>query len=150
MQILSTEFKHQQQIPKKFTCDGENTNPPLTFIDVPTKAISLVLIMDDPDVPTHIRPNGNWDHWLIWNIPPNTIGVEENTLPPGIVGINTRGTNKYIGPCPPDKQHRYFFKLYALDTKLDIPPTTTKIDLLEKMSGHILEQAELIGLYKRN
>lgn len=151
MQITSPSFQHEQAIPKKYTCDGENSNPPLQFLDIPSGTQSLAFIMDDPDVPTSIRADGNWDHWLIWNIAPDTKEIAENSVPKGaVVGKNTGGENRYGGPCPPDRQHRYFFKLFALDTLLNLPDdTTTKADLLMAMGNHILAKAELIGRYNR-
>ncbi len=151
MQLLSPVFQHEQPIPTKYTCDGNNINPPLRFSDVPQGARSLVLIMDDPDVPTSIRADGNWDHWLVWNIPSETKEIAENSVPQGaVVGKNTGGQNAYGGPCPPDREHRYFFKLFALDTVLDLPDdATTKSDLLMAMGNHILAQAELMGTFNR-
>lgn len=151
MKIESSAFQNNQAVPSKYTCDGENINPPLSFSDVPKDAKSLILIMDDPDVPKTIRPDGMWDHWLVWNIPAGTTIINEGSTPPGIVGKNTGGQFGYQGPCPPDREHRYFFKLYALDTMLSLnTPTTTKQILEQAMEGHILEKTELIGLYKRS
>lgn len=102
--------------------------------------------MDDPDAPV-----GLWVHWLIWNIKPVKTSIEENSVPQGsTVGQNTSGINKYSGPCPPDREHRYFFKLYALDTNLDLPRTADKHQLESVMRGHIIENTELIGLYERS
>ncbi len=150
MKISSPIFEHNQSIPTLYTCDGNNTNPPLAITEVPANAKSLVLIMDDPDVPTFVREDGLWVHWLVWNIDPKTSVIKENTSDFGVVGLNTRGVNAYGGPCPPDREHRYFFKLYALDTTLDLDTATNKDQLEKAMAGHIIEQAELIGLYKRN
>lgn len=151
MQLTSSSFQHGSSIPSTYTCDGNNTNPPLSISDVPEGTRSLVLIMDDPDVPTSIRADGNWDHWLIWNIPADTKEIPENSVPNGaVVGKNTGGDNRYGGPCPPDRQHRYFFKLFALDTLLNLPnDSTTKADLLMAMDNHILAKAELMGTYNR-
>lgn len=149
MKIESSAFEHNQSIPSKYTCDGENINPPLSFSDVPANTKSLALIMDDPDVPRTIRPDGMWDHWLIWNMPPETTVINENSTLPGVVGKNTGGQFGYQGPCPPDREHRYFFKLYALDAMLNLNPQSTKQDLERAMEGHILEKVELIGLYNR-
>lgn len=150
MKISSPIFEHNQSIPAIYTCDGNNTNPPLAISEVPATAKSLALIMDDPDVPTFVREDGLWVHWLVWNIDPKTSVIKENTSDFGVVGLNTRGVNAYGGPCPPDREHRYFFKLYALDTTLDLDTATNKDQLEKAMAGHIIEQAELIGLYKRN
>lgn len=150
MKLESSVFEHEGVIPAKYTCDGENINPPLKFSEVPESAKSLVLIMDDPDVPKLIRPDGMWDHWLVWNIPPETTEIPGGQEPNGVVGKNTRGTFGYRGPCPPDREHRYFFKFYALDTTLDLSPdTATKADLEVAMQGHIMDQTELIGRYAR-
>ncbi|PIR07319.1 MAG: YbhB/YbcL family Raf kinase inhibitor-like protein [Candidatus Komeilibacteria bacterium CG11_big_fil_rev_8_21_14_0_20_36_20] len=149
MKITSPAFGNNQSIPRQYTCDGENINPPLEFLEVPVGTKSLVLIMEDPDVPKYIREDGRWDHWLIWNIPPETKNITENSTPPGLVGLNTSGRTDYVSPCPPDREHRYFFKLYALKTTLDLPAGSTKADLLAVMQAHIIDQAELIGLYQR-
>lgn len=150
MKLESSAFKHEGAIPSKYTCDGENISPPLKISDATEGAKSLVLIMDDPDVPKSIRPDGMWDHWLVWNIPPETTEILEGQEPQGTIGKNTGGKFGYQGPCPPDREHRYFFKLYALGTTLDLSPaTTTKKDLEAAMEGHILDQAELMGRYNR-
>ncbi|MFA6300993.1 MAG: YbhB/YbcL family Raf kinase inhibitor-like protein [Candidatus Paceibacterota bacterium] len=144
MKLESPEFENSGDIPSKFTCDGEGINPPLVFSDVPKEAKSLVLLMDDPDA-----PSGTWDHWVIFNMPPDTKTIEENSTPAGIVGKNTRGNNKYGPPCPPDREHRYFFKLYALDTMLTLDTNATKQNVLDAIQGHILADAELMGRYNR-
>lgn len=145
MQIISPSFAHNQTIPAKYTCDGDNINPPLKFVDVPSEAKSLALIMDDPDAPA-----GTWVHWTLWNLNPDLGGIEENSVPPSAVqGKTSFGNNKYGGPCPPSGQHRYFFKLYALDTKLDLPSYSEAEALEKALEGHILQQAELIGIYGR-
>lgn len=150
MKLGSPAFEHEGTIPSKYTCDGENISPPLKVADVPEGAKSLVLIMDDPDVPKNLRPDGMWDHWLVWNIPPETTEIIEGQGPKGVIGKNTGGKFGYQGPCPPDREHRYFFKLYALDTILDLSmETTTKSDLEAAMQNHILSQAELMGRYNR-
>lgn len=149
MKITSSAFEHNQAIPSKYTCDGENINPPLEFSDIPDNAKSLALIMDDPDVPKNLKPDGMFDHWVVFNIPPEITSIDEDSPPVGVGGENTKGDNAYTGPCPPDREHRYFFKLYALDNILDLGPDATKKDLEEAMKDHILESAELIGLYER-
>ena len=147
MQIISPVFENNQSIPSKYTCDGENINPPLEFREIPEETKSLVLIMDDPDA---IQVVGRvWDHWLVWNMPANIRVVAENSIPPGVIGPNTRGNHSYGGPCPPDGEHRYFFKFYALSTKLAISEESNKQELEEAMQGKILDQAELLGLYNR-
>lgn len=149
MKISSPVFKHKEQIPSHYTCDGANINPPLVISEVPAPAKSLVLIMDDPDVPTFIRADGLWVHWLVWNIDPHTTLIKENSSDFGVVGPNTRNVNAYGGPCPPDREHRYFFKLYALDIILDLANSADKNQLEQAMSGHVIEQSEIIGLYQR-
>ncbi len=154
MKITSSQFENNQSIPDTYTCDvgprGAGTNPPLEFGDIPENTVSLVLTMHDPDVPTEFREDGNWDHWLIWNIDPSTTKVLEGTEPEGNSGLTTSETHAYVGPCPPDKEHRYYFRLYALDTTLELDPNTTRRAELEAaMEGHILEQVELMGTYNR-
>jgi Raf kinase inhibitor-like YbhB/YbcL family protein len=151
MNITSPAFQHNAPMPSTFTCDGENVNPPLEFTDVPESAQSLVLLMDDPDVPKNLKPDGMWDHWVIYNIKPTVTSIAENSTPPGEQGLNSGGENEYYGACPPDRQHRYFFKLFALDTELtfDDPSKVTKQMVIEAMQGHVIEEAELIGLYER-
>jgi Raf kinase inhibitor-like YbhB/YbcL family protein len=149
MQLTSTVFKQDSKIPSKYTCDGENINPPLQINDVPAHTKTLVLIMDDPDVPEFIRKERMYDHWVVFNMPPSVHTIAENSVPPGISGKNTGGGLGYRGPCPPDREHRYFFKLYALDTSLDLPEGATKTDVEKAMAGHILAQAELMGRYTR-
>lgn len=149
MKLSSPQFEDQGLIPSKYTCDGENINPPLTIEEVPEKAQSLVLLMDDPDVPTSIRPDGMWDHWVVFNIPPSTSEILEGQNPEGILGANTRGEQKYGGPCPPDREHRYFFKLYALDTMLKLAAGSSKSEVEEAIKDHVIEKVELMGRYDR-
>lgn len=148
MKLTSTAFGHNQSIPPIYTCDGKNISPPLAISDVPTGTRSLALLMDDPDVPAS-APVRVWDHWIVFNIPPETTDIPEAQDPPGILGKNTRGDPAYGGPCPPDREHRYFFKLYALDAALPLPAGSTKRQVEQAMVGHILAQTELIGLYNR-
>lgn len=149
MKLSSQSFPNGGIIPSVYTWEGKNINPPLEISDVPKLAKSLVLIMDDPDVPKTLRPSGIFDHWVLSDIPPNTKIIEEDSTPPGIEGKNTSGTNGYKGPCPPDREHRYFFKLYALDTTLHLPSGKTKADVEKAMRGHVLEHCELMGLYEK-
>jgi len=149
MEIQSPVFQNNQTIPVKFTCDGNpptgGISPALSFSDVPKNAKSLALIMDDPDA-----PGGNFNHWLVWNINPSLSGFEENSVPEGTMqGQNSAGRHSYFGPCPPSGTHHYHFKLYALDTLLEIAPTTSKLELENAMQGHIIENTEIIGLYGR-
>ena len=152
MKLTSPAFEHNGKIPGKYTCDGKNISPPLNIMDVPAPAKSLVLLMDDPDIPDTAKKNFNidvWDHWVVFNIPPETKTIAEGKNPPGMPGRNTRGNNTYGGPCPPDREHRYFFKLYALDTQLNLPVGSTKAMVEQSMKGHIMAQATLMGRYER-
>ena len=147
MKITSTAFQHNQLMPSKYTCDGDDINPQLSISGVPLDTKSLILIMDDPDA---IKPAGMvWDHWLVFNIPFATIEIPEGQEPKGVHGLGTSGNLDYHGPCPPDTEHRYFFKLYALDVMLDLKEGVSKSEIEEAMRGHIIEQAELIGLYNK-
>lgn len=141
MKITSQAFQNNTEIPARYTCQGENISPPLEISDVPTNTKSLALIVDDPDA-----PNKSWVHWVIWNISPSTTTIPENAHFENI-GLNDFGQNNYGGPCPPSGIHRYFFKIYALDTQLIVTSNTNKPDLLSAMTNHILAQSELIGTY---
>ncbi len=147
MTIQSPVFLNDQNIPLKYTCDGQGINPPLEFSGVPEQARSLALIMHDPDAPVA----GGFTHWVIYNISPMTALIPENTSPAGAsLGQNGAGKTGYTGPCPPSGTHHYFFKVYALDTQLQIGNPPTKDELERAMQGHILAQARLVGLYARN
>ena len=143
MQITSPAFEYNERIPEKFTCDGDNFNPTLEIEDVPEDAQSLVLIVDDPDAPM-----GTWVHWVVFNIPPETGFIAENSVP-GTLGINDFKKLDYGGPCPPSGTHRYFFRVYALDIKLNLAEGATKSDVERHMKGHVLDEAELMGTYSR-
>jgi Raf kinase inhibitor-like YbhB/YbcL family protein len=149
MKITSSAFQDHELIPPKYTCDGADVIPPLKVKEVPREAKSLALIMDDPDVPPAVRPDRNWDHWIVWNVPPDVDQIEEGKPPKGVVGRNSWGKNGYGGPAPPDREHRYFFKLYALDRTLDLPSTAGKPELQKAMEGHVLAEAQLVGRYDR-
>lgn len=147
MQIVSPAFTHQGKIPARYTCNGENVSPPLRFVDVPEKARSLVLIVDDPDA-----PNGDWVHWVVYNIFPHVTEVLEGSTPEGGFEADTSwGKLGYGGPCPPSGTHRYFFKLYALSDMLTfehgekIDKSTVELE----MKGKIIAEAELVGVYAR-
>ena len=143
MKITSPAFEHNQMIPRKYTCQGDDINPPLEISGIPQVAVSLVLINDDPDAPM-----GTWDHWIVWNIKPTGV-IAENTVP-GLQGKNSWKRNDYGGPCPPSGTHRYFFKLYALDTNLDLAAGADKAQVMKAMEGHVLADTQLIGLYKKS
>ena len=142
MKISSPSFKHKGPIPSKYTCKGDDINPALFIEGVPTRAKSLALIVDDPDAPAKI-----WVHWLVCNIALEKQIVENSS--PGIEGLNDSGDTGYSGPCPPSGLHRYFFRLYALDTKLELEKDFSRTQLEKAMEGHVLEQAELIGLFSK-
>lgn len=148
MKLTSSEFEHNASIPKKHTCEGQDVSPPLEIEGVPEGTKSLILIMDDPDVPRYLREDGMWDHWIKFNIPPTITSIVEGEEPEGVAGKGTSGNLKYHGPCPPDREHRYFFKLYALDAKLDLAEGASKKEVEEAMTNHILDETILIGLYK--
>lgn len=144
--ISSPAFRHGGAIPIRFTCDGIDASPPLVIGKVPPKTRALALIMDDPDA-----PSGTWVHWVVWNIPAHTREIPEYGLPLSAnQGRNSWKRTGYGGPCPPSGTHRYFFRLYALDSLLQLSPSTTKADLEQDMQGHILAQGELMGTYRRH
>lgn len=140
--VSSPAFGNNSRIPAKYTCDGEDVNPPLNVSGIPPKTKSLALIVDDPDA-----PRGTFVHWVVYNIPP-TGRIGEDTVP-GVEGTNSGGGRSYGGPCPPPGTHRYFFKVYALDTELRLESGIGKDRLLEAMKGHVLAVGELVGLYSR-
>jgi len=144
MEITSV-FANNEKIPFEYTCDGENSSPSLEINNIPENTQTLALIIDDPDAPAK-----TWVHWVVWNIPVSgqtlTINKDEN---PGTQGITDFGDLGYGGPCPPSGTHRYFFKVYALDSQLDLQEGATKQQLEQAMQGYIIEQAQLIGLYSR-
>jgi Raf kinase inhibitor-like YbhB/YbcL family protein len=145
MKLTSPAFENNSLIPAKYTCDGENVSPPLKISDVPEGTISLALVVDDPDAPA-----GDWTHWVVWNIDPNLSEIVEGKSPNGaVIGANDFGKREWEGPCPPSGTHHYQFRLYALDTKLDISPEDTKNSFSKSLEGHILQETKLIGLYKK-
>lgn len=144
MKLTSPVFKNNQMIPSIYTCQGKNVSPPLQISETPNNTKSLALIVDDPDAPM-----GTWVHWIVWDISPQKVGISEGETP-GKQGKNDFGDLNYGGPCPPSGTHRYFFKLYALDSVPKLPEGSTKDDLLKGMEGHIIEKIELIGLYKKS
>lgn len=146
MKITSPEFGANKKIPSKYTCEGEDVNPPLEFEDVPEDAKSLVLIVDDPDAPSK-----TWVHWVVFNIPPDTESIDEDTVPDeAILGRTDFGNKSYGGPCPPSGAHRYFFKLYALDIELDLESGSVKQEVEYAMQNHVIDHAEIIGIFARN
>lgn len=144
MIVRSPAFNHEETVPGKYTCDGEDISPPLAIDNIPAGTQSLVLIMDDPDAPGRV-----WDHWVVYNMPATTTRIGEGEAPEGVPGNNSWGRMGYGGPCPPDGEHRYLFKVYALNTTLTVHEGATKQDVLAALAGHILESATLMGRYKR-
>ncbi len=140
--VKNSIFANKHYIPFKYTCDGLNVNPDLTIENIPKGTKSLALIMDDTE-----SPNGEFTHWVMWNIPP-TGKIKENSSP-GMVGKNTHGQNKYYGPCQPNGVHTFNFKVFALNTELNLPSSTDKKMLLDSMSGHVISSGTLTGLYQR-
>ncbi len=149
--IMSSAFKDSEMIPMKYTCNGEDVSPPLSWVCVPESAKSFALICDDPDAPV-----GTWVHWVIYNIPAETRYLAESfadkaELEDGTKqGINDFKRTGYGGPCPPGGTHHYFFKLYALDKSMDLKPGLTKNQLLKAMRGHIVGEGAQMGKYKRS
>jgi Raf kinase inhibitor-like YbhB/YbcL family protein len=154
VELTSSAFSPSGAIPRRYTCDGEDISPPLAWSGLPEGTRSLVLIVDDPDAPDPAAPKMIWVHWLLYNLPPQTAGLDEaineDDLPSGTrQGINDWQRTGYGGPCPPIGMHRYFHKLYALDTALPDLDEPSKAALEAAMAGHILASAELIGTYQR-
>jgi Raf kinase inhibitor-like YbhB/YbcL family protein len=145
VEILSPVFANNEYIPQKYTCDGENVSPPLEIYNVPRDAVSLVLIVQDPDAEA-----GLWTHWTMWNIDPRIDGIGEGESVKGAVeGVTSSLGQGYSGPCPPEGAHRYFFKLFGLSKSLELPNKTTVEELEEAMAGKIVEHAHLVGIYER-
>jgi hypothetical protein len=150
LKLTSSVFEESSAIPGKYTCDGEDVSPPLTWEGAPQGTKSFALIADDPDA-----PRGTWVHWVVYNIPvtrtelPEAVASTESIPAGGTQGMTDFGRIGYGGPCPPGGTHRYFFKLYALDTMLDLEPGATKKELIEAMEGHVLAQDILMGTYAR-
>jgi Raf kinase inhibitor-like YbhB/YbcL family protein len=146
LKISSPAFENDGKIPKKYTCDGSNMNPPLRIENVPSNTKSLALVFDDIDA-----PRGTYVHWILWNIGPDTREIKENSVPEGAVqGLNDFKKRHYGGPCPPGRAHKYVFRIYALDTLLKLNPNLTKRDLEKAMEDHVISRAQLMGVYKRN
>lgn len=146
MKLSSSAFESGAMIPQKYGRNFANVNPPFEIIDAPETTKSFVLFMEDPDVPLQAGVPV-WDHWVAFNIPGSTRSIPENWKVDGIRGRGTRGELDYGGPRPPDREHRYFFKLFALDSMLDLAEGATKAQLQEAMQDHILDSAELMGRY---
>jgi Raf kinase inhibitor-like YbhB/YbcL family protein len=153
MTLTSSAFAHLGTIPSKYTCDGQDVSPPLAWSGVPAGAKSLVVIVDDPDAPDPAAPKMTWVHWLLYDLPPDSRGLPEGakSLPAGArLGVNDWKRTGYGGPCPPIGRHRYFHKLYALDTALADLGAPTKAKLEAAMKGHVIAHAELVGTYQKH
>ncbi len=141
--VKSPVFEANKPIPRKYSCDGSDVNPPITIEGIPKETKSLALMVDDPDAPM-----GTFDHWVVWNIPSSTTKIDENTVP-GTEGLNSARQVGYMGPCPPSGTHRYFFKVYALDIDLILGVNSKKKDVEKAIEGHVLGRGELMGTYRR-
>jgi len=153
MDLSSTAFGHGSDIPRKYTCEGDDIAPALSWSDVPERTLSLALIVDDPDAPDPTAPTRTWVHWVLVDIPAGATAIPEGgrPLPNGCRdGLNDWHRTGYGGPCPPVGRHRYFFKLYALDTRLTDLQRPTKADLERAMQGHLLAQTQLVGTYQKH
>ncbi len=153
--LTSSAFAHHGEIPERYTCQGQDVSVPLAWSGVPAGTNSLVLIVDDPDAPDPKAPKMTWVHWVLYNIPPGATSLVEDikpsALPAGTLeGFNDWKRTGYGGPCPPIGRHRYFHKLYALDTVLSAMENPTKADLEQAMKGHILDKTELVGTYEKS
>jgi Raf kinase inhibitor-like YbhB/YbcL family protein len=152
LRITSTAFADGARIPAKYTCEGEDLSPPLAWSGAPQGTKSFVLIVDDPDAPDPAAPRMTWVHWVLYDLPPDAAGLAEGAraLPPGAKsGLNDWKRTGYGGPCPPIGRHRYFHKLYALDTKLSGLAKPTKAEVEAAMRGHVLAEAQLMGTYQK-
>ncbi len=154
LSVTSSAFEQGGKIPSRFTCEGNDTSPPLSWTGAPSETKTFALIVDDPDAPDPEKPQRVYVHWVAYNIPGNTTTLQEDASRKGLPGNAPHGRNdwdkrQYGGPCPPIGRHRYFFKIYALDTELSFVAPPTKNDLLNEMKGHILAQGELMGTYQK-
>ena len=153
LKLTSTAFANGEAIPARYTCEGQDVSPPLAWADLPPNTKSLTLIVDDPDAPDPAAPKMTWVHWVLYNIPPRINALSEATklLPAGTLsGQNDWKRAGYGGPCPPIGRHRYYFKLYALDTVLPDLGTPSKATLESAISGHVIEQVVLMGTYQKH
>jgi Raf kinase inhibitor-like YbhB/YbcL family protein len=152
LKVTSPAFADGDEIPRKYTCEGEDVSPPLTFSGVPDGTASLVLIVDDPDAPDPKAPKRTYVHWVLFDLPPETTEIIEGmvALPIGTKsGLNDWKRTGYGGPCPPIGRYRYFFKLYALDARLEGLSAATKADVVAAMQGHVLAEAQIVGTYQK-
>jgi Raf kinase inhibitor-like YbhB/YbcL family protein len=155
MNLASSSFSPQGEIPSRHTCEGQDASPALSWSGLPPGTKSLALIVDDPDAPDPSAPRTTWVHWVVYNIPPTATGLSEGVRAPDLPAGAREGRNDwqsagYRGPCPPIGRHRYFHKLYALDVALTDLGTPTKSVLEQAMKGHVLAQADLVGTYQKH
>lgn len=143
LELTSTAFRNETRIPTKHTCDGSGVSPPLQITWIPEGTVTLALVVEDPDA-----PRGTWDHWVAYDIPP-TAAIPEGVGALGTSGVSSGGSSGYESPCPPSGTHRYFFTVYALDTRLGMAPGADKVALLSRIDGHVLATATLLGRYSR-
>jgi Raf kinase inhibitor-like YbhB/YbcL family protein len=154
MTIRSTAFEHEGKIPRRCSCEGDDVSPPLAWSGLPKSARTLALIVDDPDAPDPARPRMTWVHWVLYDLPANAAGLPEDVAPAALPAGTREGRNDWQrtgwgGPCPPIGRHRYFFKLYALDTALGDLGQPTRAELERAMKGHVLAEAVLMGTYRK-
>lgn len=154
MKLISGDFTHEEAIPMEYTCEGADLSPHLAWSDVPAGTQSFVLVVDDPDAPDPAAPKMTWVHWILYNLPAQTRelprAIKPAELPPGTgEGVNDWERTGYGGPCPPIGRHRYFHKLYALDSRLPDLGQPTKVQLLAAMEGHVLAETQLMGTYQK-
>jgi Raf kinase inhibitor-like YbhB/YbcL family protein len=152
MKLSSPAFQDQGSIPRKYTCEGADVSPPLKIEDIPAGTRSLALIVDDPDAPDPAAPKMTWAHWVLYDLPPETFDLPEGVVSSALRaldGLNDWNRTGYGGPCPPIGRHRYYFKLFALDTRLGDRHGPTSAKLQEAFTGHLLAEAQLIGLYAK-
>lgn len=151
MQITSESFQDSQAMPVEHSVDGEGSLPPLKITEVPNEAVSLAITVHDPDAPRDRWPGGNFDHWVVWNLPADTRDICNANDHQGIVGMNSADANDWYpaGPPPNDGPHRYYFVVYALSSMLDLAPNSTRADLDAAMNGHVIESAQLMGTFRR-
>lgn len=151
MRLISDEFEDGGQLPTRCSADGAGEFPQLAVVEIPDAAVCLALTCHDPDVPRDRRPDGNFDHWVAWNIPPTTLHFTADGPDRGDLGVNTRGTHEWVPASPPPGSgpHRYIFTVYALDSMLQLPDTTTRAELEAAMDGHVVDSATLTSVYER-
>ncbi len=154
LRLTSPRYQDGQAMPRDLSCEGEELSPPLQWYDLPEGTVSLALVIEDPDAPDPAHPQRTFTHWVVYNLPPNAAGLEQGAasdgLPAGAAhGRNDWGNTDYGGPCPPIGRHRYIHRLYALDTKLETLDAPTRQELQDAMSGHILEEADLVATYEK-